>query len=210
MASRRADRLQYRLDIRLLCGESEFSSEPRGSSGGDSTLSRRDLDIRRRKLQIRLGDGRGIRDTGERPLQEVGGIIGCLGCEWDLVGEEEYQAHQPPAKNERRRWKRGQTVDCYRRRCFRVPDLEHVWYTGSEQENHPALCDAKERVGKASIQNNMGADKFEKLLRPPINEVKGLRGEDRGPSRQRFLPLAQTRTLGFALRGRGGGSGEKG
>ena len=26
------------------------------------------------------------------------GIIGCLGCERDVVGEDEYEANQPPAK----------------------------------------------------------------------------------------------------------------
>ena len=93
------------------------------------------------------------------------GIIGCLGCEWDLAGEEEYRANQHTAKNERHIWEMAKTGEFYRRRCFRVPDLERVWYTGSKQENQPALCDAKERVGKAAPQNNMGADKFEHLLR---------------------------------------------
>ena len=66
--------------------------------------------------------------SGASEIQEKGGymrwgIIGCLGREWDLVGEEEYQ---PPTKNERRSWKRAKTGNCCRRRCFRVPVLEHV------------------------------------------------------------------------------------
>ena len=89
-----------------------------------------------------------------------------------MVSEEEYQRNQPPEKNERHSWKRSETGDCYRRRCFRVPEIEHVWYTGSKQEYHPALFEAKERVGKASAQNNMDADKFEQLLRHRATKYK--------------------------------------
>ena len=83
----------------------------------------------------------------------------------DLVGGGEYGANQPPTKNERRILRMAKTGDCYRRRCFRVPDLEQVWYTGSKHDRRPALCDAQERFGKASTQNNMGAEKSELPIR---------------------------------------------
>ena len=70
--------------------------------------------------------------TGEKAaIQEKGryrrwGIIDFLGSEWDLVSEEEYRRNQPPEKNERHSWKRSDDGRCYRRRCFREPELEHV------------------------------------------------------------------------------------
>ena len=121
------------------------------------------LDIRRRKPQIRQEDGREIRDTGECHYRKWG-IIGCLGRDRDLVGEDAYVANQHPTKNGRRIGRRGDTGEFYRVRCSRVPDLEHVWQTGPRKDCNPALCDAKERAGKASTQNNMGAGKFELLL----------------------------------------------
>ena len=36
----------------------------------------------------------------------------------------------------------------------------------------PALCDAKERIGKASTQNNMGAAEIELLLSHPSRKYK--------------------------------------
>ena len=88
-----------------------------------------------------------------------------MGRERDLVGEDEYVANQPPTKNERHSWRMAKTGDCYRVRCFRVPYLEHVWYTGSKKDRRPVLCEEKERVGMASAQNNMGAAKSELPLR---------------------------------------------
>ena len=141
----------------------EFSAEPRCHRMGDSTLRRRKLDIRRRKPQIRLCGGREIRDTGEMPIQEAGNYS----MSWVRAGFGRRRGvrRQPTSdENERRCWRREKTGDWYRRRCFRVPDLENVRYTGSEQGRRPALCDAKERVGKAATHDNMDADKFEHLI----------------------------------------------
>ena len=43
--------------------------------------------------------------------------------------------------------------------------MQHVWNTGTRTEGHPALFEAKERIGRGGVANNMGAPKFEKLVR---------------------------------------------
>ena len=50
-------------------------------------------------------------------------------------------------------------------RCFTVPELHHVWNKGTRTEGRPALFGDKERVGAGKVGNNMGARKFEKLVR---------------------------------------------
>ena len=92
------------------------------------------------------------------------GIIGCLGCKWGVATEGEYVANKPDRKNAMYRWGNGLDGRFYRMRCFRVPELHRVWYTGSPAENRTAISDAKERVGKKASGNKMGADKFGRLI----------------------------------------------
>ena len=106
---------------------------------------------------------------GESANQEKGhyrrwGVIGCIGCAWDISDEDEYAANQPPPKNERYCWGRGAEWGYYRMRCFRVPELHRVWNTGTRTEGRPALFEAKGSVGRGKVASNMDALKFEKLV----------------------------------------------
>ena len=49
-------------------------------------------------------------------------------------------------------------------RCFRVPELQHVWNAGTRTEGHPALFGANGRVGGGKVGNNLGAPKLEKIV----------------------------------------------
>ena len=106
---------------------------------------------------------------GKTVLREKGhyrrrGVIGYLGCTCDVVTEDGYVSNQTARENERYSWRNGLDGRFYRMRCFRVPELHRVWYTGSPAENRTAISDAKERVGKKASGNKMGADKFGRLI----------------------------------------------
>ena len=119
-------------------------------------------------------EGESARHTWEMErrsvMQEEGhymrwGVIGRIGCTWNMVSEEEYSANQHAPKNERRSWGRGSDGSFSRMRCSRVAELERVWDIGEQAEDHPALCDSEERVWKWTTRENMDALKFARLLR---------------------------------------------